>query len=154
MAYTALSAVFYSLHTVVGNGAINKFAICFQWRNEHFKPRMLLFYVGYGAMNAPWNWQHIIACSAMLATSWGDQCKNISFWRSQPPMGTNIKVPGWPWLWSMCGCCEPVTKGLWSVQSWKSRLSRMCLNVWWRWRRREAPGQTSSNSILQVVAWK
>ncbi len=28
-----------------------------KWRNEHFKPRMLLFSVGNGAMNAPRYWQ-------------------------------------------------------------------------------------------------
>ncbi len=50
-AHTA-SAAFYSLHTSVGNGAMNKFGICFQWRHEHFKPRMLLFSVGNDAMNA------------------------------------------------------------------------------------------------------
>jgi hypothetical protein len=35
---------------------MNKFGICFQWRNELFKPR-ILFSVGNGAMNAPRNWQ-------------------------------------------------------------------------------------------------
>jgi hypothetical protein len=51
--HTALSAAFFSLHTAVGNGAMNKFGICFQWRNEHFEPRMLIFSVGIGAMSAP-----------------------------------------------------------------------------------------------------
>jgi hypothetical protein len=36
--HTTLSAAFYSQHTAVGNGAINKFRICFQWRTEHFMP--------------------------------------------------------------------------------------------------------------------
>jgi hypothetical protein len=40
------------LKTLVGKGAINKFGSCCQWRNEHFKPRMLLFSVGNDAMNA------------------------------------------------------------------------------------------------------
>jgi hypothetical protein len=41
-AQSSVSGLF-SLHTAVGNGAINKFGICFQWRNEHCKPRMLVF---------------------------------------------------------------------------------------------------------------
>jgi hypothetical protein len=45
-AHTDLSVAFYLLHTVVGNGAMIQFGICFQWRNEHLKPRMLLFFVG------------------------------------------------------------------------------------------------------------
>ncbi len=44
---------FYSLHTAVGNGAMNKFGSCCQLPNEHFKPRMLLFTVGNGAISAP-----------------------------------------------------------------------------------------------------
>jgi hypothetical protein len=48
---------FYSLHTALGNGAMNKFETCFQWRNGHFKPRILLFAVGNEAMNAPQYWQ-------------------------------------------------------------------------------------------------
>ncbi len=67
MAHTALSAAFYLLHTAIDKSAMNKFRICFQWRNEHFKPRMLLVSVGNGAinirdigdgaMNAPQCWQ-------------------------------------------------------------------------------------------------
>ncbi len=53
MAPTALTAAFYLLHTAVGNGAINKCGTCFQWRNEHFKPRMLLVSVGNGAIKTP-----------------------------------------------------------------------------------------------------
>jgi hypothetical protein len=41
--HTDLSAAFYILHTAVGNGAMNKFGISMQQRNEHFKPGMLLF---------------------------------------------------------------------------------------------------------------
>jgi hypothetical protein len=37
--------------------ALNKFWICFQWRNEHFKARMLFFSVGKGAMSSPRYWQ-------------------------------------------------------------------------------------------------
>jgi hypothetical protein len=37
MAHTALSAAFYLLHTVVGNGAMNKFGSCCQWRIELVK---------------------------------------------------------------------------------------------------------------------
>jgi hypothetical protein len=55
--HTALSAAFYLLQTAVGDGAMRKFGICFQWRNEHFKARMLFFSVGKGAMNAPRYWQ-------------------------------------------------------------------------------------------------
>jgi hypothetical protein len=52
-AHTTLSAAFYSLHTAVRNGTMNKSGICFHWRNEHFMPRMLFFSVGNSAMNAP-----------------------------------------------------------------------------------------------------
>jgi hypothetical protein len=51
--HTALSAAFYLLHSAVGDSAMNKSGICFQWRNEHFTVRMLFFSVGKGAMNAP-----------------------------------------------------------------------------------------------------
>ena len=78
MAHTALSAAFYSLHTAVGNGARNKFWICFQTRKEHFKLRMLLFSVGNGAMNATRNRQWRNECFAMLATAWWDQCEYTS----------------------------------------------------------------------------
>ncbi len=54
-AYSSVSAL--SLHTTVGKGAVNVFRICFQWRNEHFKPIMLLFSVINGAMNARRYWQ-------------------------------------------------------------------------------------------------
>ncbi len=47
----------YLLHTVVGDGAMNKLGICFQWHNENFKFRMLLFSVGNGAMNALRYWR-------------------------------------------------------------------------------------------------
>jgi hypothetical protein len=45
------------LKSVVGKGARNKFGSCCQWRNEHFKPRMLLFSLGNDAMKAPRYWQ-------------------------------------------------------------------------------------------------
>ncbi len=49
----------YLLHTVVGSGAMNKFRICLQWRNEHFNLGMLLLSViGKGAMSAPRYRQH------------------------------------------------------------------------------------------------
>jgi hypothetical protein len=41
MTHTALSAAFYSQHTVVGNGAMNKFGICSQKCREVFTIRML-----------------------------------------------------------------------------------------------------------------
>ncbi len=40
--HTALSVPFFLLHTAVGNGAKNKFRVYFQWRNEHFKPRLVI----------------------------------------------------------------------------------------------------------------
>jgi hypothetical protein len=55
-AHSSVSA-FYLIHTAVEKGATNHFGIFFQWRNEHFKRRMLLFSVGNSAMNAPRNWQ-------------------------------------------------------------------------------------------------
>jgi hypothetical protein len=36
-AHTVLFAAFSLLHSDVGNGSMNKFRICFQWRNEYFK---------------------------------------------------------------------------------------------------------------------
>ncbi len=39
IAHTALSASFYSLHTAVGNGAMNKIRIHFRWRNKYIMPR-------------------------------------------------------------------------------------------------------------------
>ncbi len=44
-------------HHLIQLLAMNKFGICFQWHNEHFKPKMLLFSVGNGALNAPRYWQ-------------------------------------------------------------------------------------------------
>jgi hypothetical protein len=38
MAHTAKSAASYSLHTAVGNAAMNKFGSCIQWRNEILNP--------------------------------------------------------------------------------------------------------------------
>jgi hypothetical protein len=57
IAHTALSAAFYSLHIAIANGAMIKSGICFQWRNEHFEPRVLLFSVSNCAMNARRYWQ-------------------------------------------------------------------------------------------------
>jgi hypothetical protein len=51
------SEAFYLLHTALGNGAMKKFEVCFNWSNEHFTARMLFFCVGNGAMNAPRYWQ-------------------------------------------------------------------------------------------------
>jgi hypothetical protein len=51
-AHSSVSA-FYLIHTAVEKGATNHFGIFFQWRNEHFKPSMLLFSVGNGAMKSP-----------------------------------------------------------------------------------------------------
>ncbi len=55
MAHTDLSVAFSLQHTAVDNCAMNKFGICMQQRNEHFKPRMLLFSVGNSGTNARYN---------------------------------------------------------------------------------------------------
>jgi hypothetical protein len=57
IANSALSSIigFLFTSTAVGNGAMNKFGVCLPWRNEHLKPRMLLFSVGNSAMNAEGN---------------------------------------------------------------------------------------------------
>jgi hypothetical protein len=55
----------YLLHTVVGDGPMNKFGSCIQWRSELFKPRMLFFPVGKGTMNAPQYCELRDACSAV-----------------------------------------------------------------------------------------
>ncbi len=57
IAHIALSAAFYSKHTAVGSGAMNKFGSCCQWRHEYLKPRMLLFSVTNGAMNEKQHWE-------------------------------------------------------------------------------------------------
>ncbi len=49
-------------------GAINTFGICYQKRNVHFKPRILLFSAGNGAANAPRYWQRRNKRSALLDT--------------------------------------------------------------------------------------
>jgi hypothetical protein len=51
--HNSASGLLITTYAAVGNGAVNKFGICFQWRNEHLKPRMLLFSVGNSAMNSP-----------------------------------------------------------------------------------------------------
>jgi hypothetical protein len=53
----------FLLHTVVGDGPMNKFGSCIQWRSELFKPRMLFFAVGKGTMNTPRYWELRDACS-------------------------------------------------------------------------------------------
>jgi hypothetical protein len=45
------------LKTVVGKCAMSIFGSCCQWRNEHFKPEMLLFSWGNDTVNAPRYWQ-------------------------------------------------------------------------------------------------
>jgi hypothetical protein len=59
-AHSCVSGLFFSTY--------NTFGICFKWINEHVKPRMLLFSVGNGAMNALRNLQRRSECFAMLAT--------------------------------------------------------------------------------------
>jgi hypothetical protein len=56
----ALSAAFYLLHTAVGNGAMNKYGICRQWRKEVFTIGILVFSIGNGAMDARqyWGWHN------------------------------------------------------------------------------------------------
>jgi hypothetical protein len=36
---------------------MEQICICLQWRNEHLRPKMMLFSVGNGALNAPRYWQ-------------------------------------------------------------------------------------------------
>jgi hypothetical protein len=55
--HTALSAAYSSLNTAFGIGTMNKFGSCFQYLNEHLKPKILLFSVAIGAMNAPQHWE-------------------------------------------------------------------------------------------------
>ncbi len=60
-AHTALSLASHSLHTAVGNGAMNKFESCCHLCHEHLKPRMLLFSVGITALWTPpryWQWRN------------------------------------------------------------------------------------------------
>jgi hypothetical protein len=59
---TVLSAAFYLLPTAVGNGAMNKFGNCSQWRSK-------LFSIGNGAMKAPRYWQWRNECSELLESS-------------------------------------------------------------------------------------
>ncbi len=68
-AYGAHSSVRGLLFTIVSNGAMDKFGICFQWPNEHFHPRMLLLSVGNGTMKAPRNLQRRNELSAMGASA-------------------------------------------------------------------------------------
>jgi hypothetical protein len=58
MAHTAMSAAFYSLHTAVGNVAMNKFGSCIQWRNEILNPECFF-------LRRQWHYER----SAILATS-------------------------------------------------------------------------------------
>ncbi len=78
-AHTALSVAFYSLNTAVGNSAMNKFGICFQWRNENLRPKMVVFSEGNCAINALWNWEQHNECSSMLTTVQWDQCEYTRF---------------------------------------------------------------------------
>ncbi len=64
--YTDLSTAFYLLHTAIGNGAMNKFGNCSQWRSELLILRMLLFSVCNGAMYAPRYWQRCNERSTLL----------------------------------------------------------------------------------------
>jgi hypothetical protein len=76
-----LSTAFYFLLTAVGNGAMNKFGNPFQWRSQLFKPRMLCFSVGHGAMKAPRYWElRDEACSAVET-----KCEYTAFylWRHE-----------------------------------------------------------------------
>jgi hypothetical protein len=81
MTLSALSAVFFSLHTAVDNCAMNKITICCQWRSKHFKPRMLLLSVGNSAMNGPRYWQRRDdACAVYtVQAERGDQCDYSPF---------------------------------------------------------------------------
>jgi hypothetical protein len=62
--HTALSAAFFLFTHTVGDGAMNHFGNCFQWRRKHFTIRVLSLSVGKAAMNAQQYWQlRVDACS-------------------------------------------------------------------------------------------
>ncbi len=48
--------------------AMNKLGNCFRWCSPHLKPRMLVFSVGNGPMNAPRYWQRRNERSELLTT--------------------------------------------------------------------------------------
>jgi hypothetical protein len=51
-AHSSVCGPLFTFNPVVGNGAMNKFGSCCQWRREPFTIRMSFFSVGKGAMNA------------------------------------------------------------------------------------------------------
>jgi hypothetical protein len=69
MANTDLSAAYYLQHTADGNGTMNKLGTCIPRRNGYFNPKMLLFLVGNGAMNALRYWKRGNEFSAILETA-------------------------------------------------------------------------------------
>ncbi len=74
----------------------------FQWRNEHFKPGMILFFVGNGARNPLLYWQRLNELSEMLAMAlWtlrNDACSVSSkrMGNSVPPLKKSTQVPSIP----------------------------------------------------------
>ncbi len=54
---SSVCGLLFTTYTAVGNGAMNKFGNCSQWRSELLIPRMLLFSVGNSSMTAPRYWQ-------------------------------------------------------------------------------------------------
>jgi hypothetical protein len=57
--HTALSVVFFLLQTAVGNGAMNKFGICNQWRRELFESAIFHLSIGKAVMSFLhfWKWR-------------------------------------------------------------------------------------------------
>ncbi len=55
-----------SLHSAVGNDAMNKFVICLQWHYEYYEAENVVILCRQQRMNAPRNWQQV-ANNAMKA---------------------------------------------------------------------------------------
>jgi hypothetical protein len=82
---------------------MNQFGISFQWRNEHFKPRILLFFLANGSINLPRYWQWLNETCAMMRCSdvgtsantlaalqreWGNSVQPLK----KPTQGQNILI--------------------------------------------------------------
>ncbi len=78
MTHTALAATFLLPPTVVGNGAINIYGSCIQFRNKLFKTRMWFLSVGKCAINTLrcWNLRNGVCCA--VGTSSNTPCFPIS----------------------------------------------------------------------------
>ncbi len=89
------STAFYLLHTAVDNGAMSKFGS--GW-NGAMKVRMLLFSVGYGAMNSQSTRPVLVETSAntlgALQREWGNLVQPLKKPTQMPP-GTMNFIPAW-----------------------------------------------------------